>query len=72
MEPRVLDRQSVTLEPPGIDRGLQVGDVVLVRSRGETGLHMIHAIRGERVLIGNAKGKTTGWVKVADVYGRMV
>ena len=68
MKGKVNDGDLVTLEP--CDPGkLSAGDVVLVRVRGTDYLHLIKAVNGDRVLIGNNRGGTNGWVGRNCVYG---
>ena len=55
------DGDLVTLEPCDPEK-LTPGDVVLVRVRGTDYLHLIKAVNGDRVLIGNNRGGTNGWV----------
>jgi SOS-response transcriptional repressor LexA len=68
MRGRVNDGDTVTLAPcePG---SLKVGDVVLVRVKGNIYLHLIKAINGERFLIGNNRGGINGWVGSQAIYG---
>ena len=68
MAGKVEDGDTVTLAP--LEAGaLAPGDVVLVRARGRVYLHLIKAAQGDRVLIGNNRGGTNGWVNRAAVYG---
>lgn len=71
MRGRVESGQKVRLRPVVIEE-LQVGDVVLVRCKGNDYLHLIKAIQGSRFLIGNNRGGTNGWVGPKAVYGLMV
>lgn len=68
MRGRIEAGDFVTLAPPG-DRVLQVGDVVLVRWRGNYLLHLVVELEGARLSIGNNLGKRNGWVDRADVVG---
>lgn len=69
MKGKVNDGDLVTLEPcdPGT---LEVGDVVLVRVKGNDYLHLIKAINGGRFLIGNNRGGVNGWVGHNCIYGK--
>jgi SOS-response transcriptional repressor LexA len=68
MRGRVNDGDTVTLAP--CEAGsLNVGDVVLVRVKGNIYLHLIKAINGERFLIGNNRGGINGWVGPQAIYG---
>ncbi len=71
MTGKVNSGDEVNLEPcPEID--LRPGDVVLVRVKGTIFLHLIKAIDGDRVLIGNNRGKLNGWTHRSKVYGLAV
>ena len=68
MAGKVDDGDTVTLGPIG-SRALETDDVVLVRVHGRVYLHLVKAVQGDRVLIGNNRGGTNGWVNRAAVYG---
>src|SRR5687767_13955170 len=68
MAGKVDDGDTVTLSPLD-DRILAPGDIVLVRVRGRVYLHLVKAVQGDRVLIGNNRGGTNGWVNRVAVYG---
>ncbi|MBE7485173.1 MAG: S24/S26 family peptidase [Polyangiaceae bacterium] len=63
--------QRVTVAPLG-DRALTSGDIVLCRVRGQEYLHLIHAVQGERYLIGNNRGGLNGWITRSGVFGVLV
>lgn len=67
MEPLIRDGQHVTVrrltDPP------EAGDIVLVTVRGTTYLHKVLAVDGDRVQIGNNKGRVNGWTHVTKVWG---
>lgn len=67
MRPRVESGATVTLAPVATGE-LAVGDVVLCRVAGNVYLHLVTAIQGDRVQIGNNRGKINGWTRA--VYGR--
>jgi hypothetical protein len=67
MRPYVESGATVTLAPVEIAE-LAVGDVVLCRVAGNVYLHRVTAIQGDRVQIGNARGRINGWTKA--IYGR--
>ncbi len=69
MHGRVEDGDLVTLEPCDLIT-LKIGDVVLVRAKGHVYLHLIKAVDGNRYLIGNNRGGTSGWVGANSIYGR--
>lgn len=68
MTGKVNDGELVTLEPCSPDK-LAVGDIVLVKVKGHTYLHLIKAINGSRYLIGNNRGGINGWVGANSIYG---
>ncbi len=68
MKGKVNDGDLVTLEPRDPDK-LAVGDIVLVRVRGNDNLHLIKAVDKGRFLIGNNRGGTNGWVGHNCIYG---
>lgn len=68
MTGKVNDGALVTLEPCD-PANLQVGDIVLVKVRGNTYLHLIKAVNQGRFLIGNNKGGINGWVGSNCIYG---
>lgn len=68
MRGRIEDGDTVLLLPC-CQAQLRVGDAVLVRVRGSVLLHLVHALQGERLLIGNNRGGINGWVGKAAVYG---
>ena len=69
MRPIVASGATVRLAP--VDLGaLEVGDVVLCRVSGNVYLHLVTAKQGDRVQIGNNRGRVNGWTKA--VYGRAV
>ena len=71
MKGKVNDGDLVTLEPCDSAQ-LTVGDVVLVRVRGNVYLHLIKAINQGRFLIGNNRGGVNGWVGANCIYGKAV
>src|SRR4051812_34206648 len=76
MTPRIESGQEVELRPVVSDvqygcvvaDSLMVGDVVLVRVRGRVYLHLIKAIDGDRLQIGNNHGHINGWTQRTKVY----
>ncbi len=71
MRGRIESGQLVTLAPADASR-LAVGDIVLVRWKGNYLLHLIKEIQGDRLLIGNNIGKINGWVARVDVRGIVI
>lgn len=69
MQPKVLSGAHVTLEPVTIEQ-LEINDIVLCRVSGNVYLHLVKALDGNRVQIGNNRGYINGWTKA--VYGRAI
>lgn len=60
---------TVELSPLDNDTVLVKGMVVLCKVKGNIYLHLIKGIEGERVLIGNNKGRINGWTHRTSIYG---
>jgi SOS-response transcriptional repressor LexA len=71
MQGKVNDGDLVTVQPCD-PATLSVGDIVLVRIRGNDYLHLIKAVDGTRFLIGNNRGGTNGWVGANGIYGKAI
>ncbi len=69
MTPRIESGQLCTVEPVDIT-DLKKDDIVLCRVSGSDYLHLVKALQGDRVQIGNNKGRINGWTRT--VYGRLV
>lgn len=72
MRPKVNDGDRVTVEPLSEDDDLSVGDIVLCTVRGAQYLHLVKALQGGRIQIGNNRGHINGWVSRGAIYGRCV
>ncbi len=71
MSPKIESGQLCTVEP--VDAAtLEVGDVVLCKVGRAEYLHLVKAIDGERLLIGNNRGRLNGWIGRGGVFGRLV
>ena len=68
MKGKVNDGDLVTVVPCNPEE-LSVGDVVLVRVKGNDYLHLIKAMNHGRFLIGNNRGGINGWVGHNCIYG---
>jgi SOS-response transcriptional repressor LexA len=68
MKGKVNDGDTVTLEPCDTEQ-LEVGDIVLVRVKGNDYLHLIKAKDRGRFQIGNNRGGINGWVGPHCIYG---
>ena len=70
MTGKVNDGQLCTVAPLG-DHQLAIGDIVLCKVKGSQYLHLVKAIQGERVQIGNNRGSINGWITRRQIYGRL-
>lgn len=68
MVPLIRSRQLVTVAPVDAAK-LDVDDIVLVRVAGTVYLHRVTAIAGQRVQIGNNRGRINGWTTRDRVFG---
>jgi hypothetical protein len=71
MSPRIRSGQLCTVQPVE-PTTIEIGDVVLCRVRGAEYLHLVKAIDGQRLLIGNNRGHLNGWIGPNAVFGRLV
>lgn len=71
MTPKISSGQLCTVAPITPNE-IQLGDVVLCKVRMNEYLHIVKAIQGEWVLIGNNHGYINGWTHVSSIYGRLV
>lgn len=72
MTGKVNDGQLCTVAPFHGDHALSVGDIVLCRVKGSQYLHLVKALQGDRVQIGNNRGGINGWVTRRQIFGRLV
>ena len=69
MTPRIESGQLVAVRP--LKEGEpSKGDVVLAKVNGRVYLHKVTARDGNRVQIGNNRGRINGWTDISNVYGR--
>ena len=71
MAGKIASGQLCAVEPLA-DHVLAVGDIVLCRVHGAQYLHLVKAIQGERLQIGNNRGGINGWVTRRQIYGRLI
>ena len=71
MTGKVNDGQLCTVVPLG-DHVLAVHDIVLCRVKGNQYLHLVKALQGERVQIGNNRGGINDWVTRRQIFGRQI
>lgn len=60
MSGKIENGQLVTVTPLA-QHVLKIGDIVLCKVNGVQYLHLVKAISGGRVQIGNNKGRINGW-----------
>jgi hypothetical protein len=72
MQGKIDSGQLCTIAPIATTTELGVGDVVLCRVRGQTYLHLIKAIQGDRFQIGNNHGHVNGWTPRSRIFGRLI
>ena len=68
MSGKIESGQLVTVGPLG-DHKVAVGDIVLCRVNGIQYLHLVKAVSGDRIQIGNNKGRINGWTSRRNVFG---
>ena len=68
MSGKIESGQLVTVAPVG-DHRLSVGEIVLCKVNGIQYLHLVKAISGDRVQIGNNKGRINGWTSRRNIFG---
>jgi hypothetical protein len=69
MRGKIESGHLCTVEP--VDPAtLAVGDIVLCKVNGREYLHLIKAIQGARIQIGNNRGRINGWISTNSVFGR--
>ena len=71
MQGKVNDGDLVTVAPAD-PATLAVGDIVLVRVKGNDYLHLVKAIDSGRFQIGNNRGGINGWIGHNGIYGKAV
>ena len=68
MSGRIESGQLVTVVPlDGREPG--VGDIVLCKVNGTQYLHLVKSVSGERVQIGNNRGRINGWTSRRNIFG---
>src|SRR4051812_37963065 len=71
MRGRIESGQLVSLAPIASST-VEVGDIVLVRWKGNYLLHLVKEIGGGLFLIGNNLGKSNGWVPADALCGNVI
>lgn len=70
MEPKVASGQLCTVEP--VQEPVQPGDIVLCKVNGRQYLHLVKAVQGDRVQIGNNRGHVNGWTHSSNIFGLLI
>lgn len=70
MSGKIENGNLVTIAP--VNEDLAKGDIVLCRVKGNTYLHLIKAIDGERYQIGNNRGGINGWTGRNSIFGKVI
>jgi hypothetical protein len=71
MSGRIESGQLCTVAPVDAST-LRVGDIVLCKVNGRDHLHLIKAIQGPRIQIGNNRGRINGWISAGAIFGRCI
>lgn len=71
MSGKIESGQLCTVAPVDPET-LAVGDIVLCKVNGREYLHLVKAVQGPRLQIGNNRGHINGWVSAGAIYGRLV
>jgi|SRR5438105_2900712 len=71
MQGKISSGQLCTVVPVQYD-SINVGDIVLCKVNGRQYLHLVKAKQGDRVQIGNNRGRINGWTSRNSVYGKCV
>jgi SOS-response transcriptional repressor LexA len=69
MQGKVESGQLCTVNPTN---EIEIGDIVLCKVNGKQFLHLVKAIQGNRIQIGNNKGFINGWTSRNCVYGKLI
>lgn len=65
-----IDSGQLCTVAPVDPAALAAGDIVLCRVRGADYLHLIKAIQGDRIQIGNNRGRINGWIGAGGIFGK--
>jgi hypothetical protein len=71
MAPKIESGQLCTVAPLGENDEIHVGDIVLCKVNGNQYLHLVKALQGGRVQIGNNRGRINGWTSRQQVFGKL-
>jgi hypothetical protein len=71
MAGKIDSGQLCTVVPISADE-VAVGDIVLCKVNGNQYLHLVKARQGQRLQIGNHRGRINGWVGPNGIYGKCI
>lgn len=71
MSGRIESGQLCTVVPVTVEN-VEVDDVVLCKVQGAEYLHLVKAKQGDRLLIGNNRGRVNGWIGPNGLYGKCI
>jgi hypothetical protein len=71
MTPKIESGQLCTVMPLADDEDVDEGDIVLCKVNGNHYLHLVKAIQGKRLQIGNNHGRVNGWTSRQQIYGKL-
>ena len=71
MSGKIESGQLCTVAPANPDE-LEVGDIVLCKVNGREYLHLVKAVQGPRLQIGNNRGRINGWVSANAIFGKLI
>jgi len=72
MKGKIESGQLCTVVPLTPEDEIHVGDIVLCKVNGREYIHLVKAKQGERVQIGNNRGRINGWVGRNAIFGRCI
>lgn len=72
MRPLITSGETVTVRRISPPDTIRKGDIVLAKVNGRLYLHLVKAVNGDLVLIGNNQGRTNGWTSNLSVFGKVV
>ena len=71
MKGKIDSGQLCTVVPITMEE-MEVGDIVLCKINGNQYLHLVKARQGQRLQIGNNRGRINGWVGPNGIYGKCI
>jgi phage repressor protein C with HTH and peptisase S24 domain len=71
MTPTIKSGQLCTVVPIGAEDEIEAGDIVLCKANGNQYLHLVKAVQGNKLQIGNNHGRINGWTSRQQVFGKL-